>query len=68
MVRNALELLIVVAVGAVLLSAIGRLRRREIRVYRCVSCDRPTSRAYPTCKHCGTPQPGTGWDQDPTPN
>jgi hypothetical protein len=26
-------------------------------VNRCVACDRPTSRAYPMCRHCGAPQP-----------
>jgi hypothetical protein len=26
-------------------------------VHRCAACDRPTSRAYPMCRHCGAPQP-----------
>lgn len=56
-VRNALEVGIVIALGGILWSAIGRLRRGEIRVVRCEACGRPTSRAYPNCKHCGTPRP-----------
>ena len=57
LVRDALELLIVVAVGGMLVAAVRRLRRGEIRVYRCIACDRPTSRGYPRCKHCGVEQP-----------
>lgn len=57
LVRDGLEVLIVIAVGGLLVGAIGRLRRGEIRVYRCYSCERPTSRAYPRCKHCGLEQP-----------
>ncbi len=58
LIRDVLELLIVIAVGGMVVSAIGRLRRREIEVYRCPACDRPTSRAYPRCKHCDTPLEG----------
>ena len=57
LLRDALELLIVVAVGGMLVAAVRRLRHGEIRVYRCVACDRPTSRGYPRCKHCGVEQP-----------
>ena len=28
----------------------------EIKVVRCEACGRPTSRAYPNCKHCGVPR------------
>lgn len=52
-VRDLLEVAMVIAVGGILWSAIGRLRRGEIRVVRCAACGRPTSRAYPRCKHCG---------------
>ncbi len=52
-VRDLLEVAMVIAVGGILWSAIGRLRRGEIRVVRCAECGRPTSRAYPRCKHCG---------------
>jgi hypothetical protein len=54
---TALEVLIVVAVGGILWTAVGRLRRGEVRVYRCVACGRPTSRGYPRCRHCGAEQP-----------
>ena len=57
LVRDALEVLIVIAIGGILWTAIGKLRRGEIRVVRCESCGRPTSRAYPNCKHCGAPRP-----------
>ena len=53
LVRDALEVLLVVAVGGILWSAIGRLRRGEIHVARCPSCRRAMSRAYDTCPHCG---------------
>ena len=58
LVRDALEVLIVIAVGGMLWSAIRRLRRGEIEVFRCPECDRPTSRAYPQCKHCGASTQG----------
>lgn len=54
--RDLLELGIVIAVGGILWSSIVRLRRGEIRVVRCAECGRPTSRAYPNCRHCGTPR------------
>ena len=54
--RDLLELGMVVAVGGILWSSIARLRRGEIKVVRCEACGRPTSRAYPNCKHCGLPR------------
>lgn len=54
--RDLLELAITVAVGGMLFSVIRKLRRGEIAVVRCIDCGRPTSRAYPNCKHCGVPQ------------
>jgi predicted amidophosphoribosyltransferase len=57
LVRDALEAVIVIAVGGMLVSAVQRLRRGEIEVYRCVACDRPTTRANGICKHCGRPLP-----------
>jgi predicted amidophosphoribosyltransferase len=57
LVRDLLELAIVVAVGGMLVSAIRRLRAGRIAVYRCPSCERPTTRANGICKHCGTPLP-----------
>jgi uncharacterized OB-fold protein len=53
LVRDGLELLFVVAVGGMLFSALRKLRAGQITVMRCPSCGRPTSRAYPRCKHCG---------------
>ena len=52
-VRDRLEVAMVVAVGGILWSAVSRLRRGQIQVVRCAECGRPTSRAYPRCKHCG---------------
>ncbi|MBI1844546.1 MAG: hypothetical protein HYR89_08080 [Actinobacteria bacterium] len=57
LIRDVLEVLLAVAVGGMLWSVIRRGRRGELRVYRCVACDRPTSRGYPRCKHCGVEQP-----------
>jgi hypothetical protein len=51
----ALELVLAVAVACTLVAAIRRLTRREIEVFRCPVCRRPTSRAYPQCRHCGAP-------------
>jgi hypothetical protein len=51
--RDVLELLIVIAVGGMVWTVIGRFRRGELAVHRCPECDRPTSRAYPECRHCG---------------
>ena len=57
LVRDLLELLIVIAVGGMAVSAIRRLRRGEIRVYTCPACERPTTRANGICKHCGAALP-----------
>ena len=54
--RDALEIAILVAVIGMLVSAIRRLRRGQITVVTCQECGRPTSRAYPRCKHCGAVQ------------
>jgi uncharacterized OB-fold protein len=53
LVRDALEVLLVVAVGGILWSAIGRMRRGEVAVARCPSCGRAVSRVYDRCGHCG---------------
>lgn len=53
LIRDGLELLIVVAVGGMLVSVLRRLLRGQVAVYRCPSCDRPTTRANPRCRHCG---------------
>lgn len=56
-VRDGLELLMLVALGGAIASAWRRWRAGELQPYRCVACDRPTSRAYARCRHCGAPQP-----------
>ncbi|MGH9182956.1 MAG: hypothetical protein ACRDZ9_03930 [Acidimicrobiales bacterium] len=56
-VRDTLEVLMVVAVGGMLWSVVGRLRHGQIRVHTCPGCGRPASRAYPRCRHCGTELP-----------
>jgi hypothetical protein len=53
LVRDVLEVAILVAVIGMLVSAVLKLRRGQITVVRCQECGRPTSRAYPRCKHCG---------------
>ncbi|MGI8759355.1 MAG: hypothetical protein ACR2K0_08625 [Acidimicrobiales bacterium] len=55
--RNGIELLMVIAIGGMLWSVVQRLVRGKLRVYRCASCHRPTSRGYPRCRHCGHEQP-----------
>lgn len=57
LIRDGLELLFVIAIGGMLVSAIRRLRRGEIQVYRCPECERPTTRANGICKHCSAPLP-----------
>lgn len=57
LVRDALEVLFVIAIGGILWSSIRRLRAGQITAYHCVACGRPTSRAYPRCKHCDAVQP-----------
>lgn len=54
--RDALELLFVVAVGSMLVAAVRKLRRGEIVANRCDACARPISNAYPRCPRCGAPQ------------
>jgi hypothetical protein len=51
--RDLLEVTIVVAVGGMLWSVVRRLWRGQLRAHRCIACGRPTSRAYPRCRHCG---------------
>ena len=60
LVRDALEFLIVLAIGGMVVSAVLKLRRGQIDVYRCDRCGRPTSRAFPQCKHCGADLPDAG--------
>jgi predicted amidophosphoribosyltransferase len=55
LLRDGFEILIVVAVGGMLVSAVRRLRRGEVKAFICPSCGRPTTRANGICKHCGAP-------------
>lgn len=57
LVRDLLELAIVVALGGMLASALRMLRRGQIVVYTCPACERPTTRANGICKHCGVDLP-----------
>ena len=57
LVRDLLEVLIVVAVGGMLFSSLRRLRAGALPVYRCPACERPTTRANGICKHCGVDLP-----------
>jgi len=57
--RDALESLVVIAVGGMTWSVVTKLRRGEIQVVRCEHCGATTSNAYPNCKHCHLPRPGT---------
>ena len=54
-VGNALEVFLAVAVGCTLVAALRRLRRRQITAVPLPRLRRPTSRAYPQCRHCGAP-------------
>ena len=56
LVRDLIEVALGIGVLGIFVSAVRRLRAGEIRVVRCTTCGRPTSRAYPNCKHCQTPR------------
>ena len=56
-VLTIIETVIVVALGGMVAAVLARLRRGQIRVYRCAACGRPTSRGYPRCRHCDHEQP-----------
>ncbi|HUR24239.1 MAG TPA: hypothetical protein VMZ73_10245 [Acidimicrobiales bacterium] len=53
LVRDALEIAVLVALGGMVWSAIRRLTAGRIQVHRCPACARPVSMAYPACRHCG---------------
>jgi ribosomal protein L37AE/L43A len=52
--RDILEGMFVVAIGGMVASIIRKVAHGEMRAYVCPQCERPTSRAYPKCRHCGT--------------
>ncbi len=53
MVRDLVELLMAVAVGGMLFSAVTRLRRGQARPRLCPGCGRTVSLVYKACPHCG---------------
>jgi len=57
LIRDAFEILIVVAIGGMVWSVLSRLRRGQLVVPSCPECGNPASRAYPNCRHCGALQP-----------
>ena len=57
LIRDALEVLIIVSLGGMLWSVLTRLRRGELKVPACPECGGPASRAYPLCRHCGVELP-----------
>jgi hypothetical protein len=57
LIRDGLEVAIVVAIGGMLWSVLNRLRRGELTVPRCPDCGGPASRAYPQFRHCGAVLP-----------
>lgn len=56
LLRDGLEILFIIAIAGMFWQVVGKLRRGEIRIVRCGECGRPTSLAYPVCKHCGAPR------------
>ena len=57
LIRDAFELLIIVAIGGMVWSVVTRLLRGQLRVPTCPECGGPASRAYPRCRHCGVELP-----------
>ncbi len=51
--RDILEGLFVVAIGGMLVSVIRKVASGEMKANSCPQCHRPTSSAYPFCRHCG---------------
>ncbi len=56
LVRDLIEVALGIGVLGMLFSVVRRLRAGQIAVVRCQACGRPTSRAYPNCKHCQSPR------------
>ncbi|SHE30959.1 hypothetical protein SAMN02745225_00256 [Ferrithrix thermotolerans DSM 19514] len=57
LIRDAIELLFVVAIAGMIGSILKRITRGGVHVYLCPTCSRPTSRAYPRCRHCNSGLP-----------
>ncbi len=62
--RDILEGMFVVAVGGMLVSIVRKVASGEIKASSCPQCDRPTSRAYPRCRHCGAQLADSGWSRN----
>ncbi|MGI9033901.1 MAG: hypothetical protein ACR2HY_09575 [Acidimicrobiales bacterium] len=56
LVGDAAEVLLLVAVGGMLWSAVARVRRGQVTTTCCRACGRSISRAYPRCPACDTPR------------
>lgn len=56
LIRDVIEVMMVVAVGGILWSSISRLRKGQVSVYQCTDCERPISRTYAACPKCGASQ------------
>jgi predicted amidophosphoribosyltransferase len=57
LVRDAFEVLILIAVGGMLWNVLRRWRAGQLPLHRCPECGGPASRAYPRCRHCGAELP-----------
>lgn len=57
LVRDALELAMLVALGGAIVAAWKAWGRGQITPSTCVACQKPVSRAYAQCRHCGAIQP-----------
>ncbi len=58
LLRDGLEGMFCVAIGGMLVSVVKNFRSGELRANLCPQCGRPTSSAYPQCRHCGAPLSG----------
>lgn len=52
-VRDAIEGLLVFGLGAMIAVAVVRLAKGQIKPNQCDRCERPFSRVYAHCPHCG---------------
>lgn len=56
LVRDLLELGIVVAIGAMIIASVQRIRCGQVVAPVCSECNRNISRMYENCPHCGADQ------------
>jgi ribosomal protein L37AE/L43A len=62
--RDILEGMFVVAVGGMLVSIVRKVASGEMKANSCPDCSRPTSRAYPRCRHCGAQLVDSAWSRN----